>query len=428
LFYLLTGTIFFTYARHKRFWPLLLSVICWAIAMQTKPQTLPFIVSGLAFPLVLALWQRRLRMARLFVILLIGTLVVFWVFSQALKYFQINESLAPTSIVSIYDMVFETRTWFIYWFVLDPEVRLSTLIETSVFVLPLLLGLSYSARLFLRNLPDMQWDYSKEVGRLILWTFTACWLAWYLLLSIGWTRYLFPTMFSGSVFVALLLRKASEPDHSLRSLIRNGASVFHRRCLSMSGIGIILTAVFVPGTVGLTVMMLGSAYLSPKEDSIPLTISYVNNNLPKGSIIESVEYELFFLLEQPYHYPPVSVINDLNRRTFLSQNVIIDYDPLVAAPDYLVVGRMGRMWHLYDPFISTGAFRLLCIFGDYQIYERVDKAVVTKHLLVDPSSSVIHAFKRKTYVNNGTAKREDIYHATVYVAARVDSYRCCASL
>jgi hypothetical protein len=51
--------------------------------------------------------------------------------------------------------------------------------------------------------------------------------------------------------------------------------------------------------------------------------------------------------------------------------VPIDYDPLAADPDYLVVGYYGRLWDLYDPAIESGAFRLLQEYGTYRIYERV---------------------------------------------------------
>ena len=49
----------------------------------------------------------------------------------------------------------------------------------------------------------------------------------------------------------------------------------------------------------------------------------------------------------------------------------VDYNPLAADPDYLVVGPFMRDWRLYDPVLATGAFRLLQRYGDYEVYERV---------------------------------------------------------
>ena len=48
----------------------------------------------------------------------------------------------------------------------------------------------------------------------------------------------------------------------------------------------------------------------------------------------------------------------------------IDYDPLAANPDYLVVGRFARENGLYQPAIDSGAFRLLRSYDGYELYER----------------------------------------------------------
>ena len=55
----------------------------------------------------------------------------------------------------------------------------------------------------------------------------------------------------------------------------------------------------------------------------------------------------------------------------LGQDAPIDYDPLAADPDYLVVGRFARENGLYDAAVGSGAFRLLRRDGLYDIYQRV---------------------------------------------------------
>jgi len=52
------------------------------------------------------------------------------------------------------------------------------------------------------------------------------------------------------------------------------------------------------------------------------------------------------------------------------QKVPIEYDPLLANPDYLVVGEFIKGLRLYDPVIRTGAFRLVKSFNEYDIYQR----------------------------------------------------------
>jgi hypothetical protein len=94
--------------------------------------------------------------------------------------------------------------------------------------------------------------------------------------------------------------------------------------------------------------------------------------------------ELIVLLNRRYHYPPDEIQLKLNRRTFLGQDVVIDYDPMAADPDYLVVGPHSRMWHLYDPILKAGSFRLILERSRYKVYERIR-----------PMSSLLHRSSQK---------------------------------
>ena len=89
-------------------------------------------------------------------------------------------------------------------------------------------------------------------------------------------------------------------------------------------------------------------------------------------MIETYDSELFFLLNRPYHYPPDQILVELIRRTFLYEDdTRIDYDPLGANPDYLIVGSHSKQWRLYEDVLKTGAFRFVRGFPRYVIYERV---------------------------------------------------------
>jgi hypothetical protein len=102
------------------------------------------------------------------------------------------------------------------------------------------------------------------------------------------------------------------------------------------------------------------------------TAHFLNTRTEPDAVIEMDDRELFFLVDRAYHYPHQGTVRaDLKRRAFLGEDVTIDYDPLAADPDYLVVGPMSRMWDLYDPIVETGAFRPLHTNERYQIYERV---------------------------------------------------------
>lgn len=81
------------------------------------------------------------------------------------------------------------------------------------------------------------------------------------------------------------------------------------------------------------------------------------------AIIETYESELFFLLDRRYHYPPDQVHVELIRREDLGESRVIDYDPLSADPDYLVVGGWCRYYKCYDSVLTNGVFRLVKTFG-----------------------------------------------------------------
>ena len=109
------------------------------------------------------------------------------------------------------------------------------------------------------------------------------------------------------------------------------------------------------------------------DSSVIDTAEYINKDTTPGSLVETYDMELFFLLKRPYHYPQNSTIIKLDQRNILGRKVPIDYDPLKANPDYLIVGPMTRTWRLYDSVLQTGSFRLVKKCGPYDIYRRSRK-------------------------------------------------------
>jgi hypothetical protein len=81
--------------------------------------------------------------------------------------------------------------------------------------------------------------------------------------------------------------------------------------------------------------------------------------------------EFFVLLNRRYSHPPDDVHLRVIRHIYLGQNVEVDYDPLAADPDYLVVGPIGKLSRLYEPILQTGSFRMILDGSRYQVYERV---------------------------------------------------------
>ena len=135
--------------------------------------------------------------------------------------------------------------------------------------------------------------------------------------------------------------------------------------------GALLAICVVAATLPITLQTLYRDYILADDHSAQQVADFFNRQAPPDTRIETYESELHFLLDRPYHYPPDQVHVELNRRGLLHQDVQIDYNPLAADPDYLVVGQFARGNELYQPAIERGAFRRIQTIGSYTIYERV---------------------------------------------------------
>jgi hypothetical protein len=135
---------------------------------------------------------------------------------------------------------------------------------------------------------------------------------------------------------------------------------------------VIVVAVIIVTSVPRTAGALYKAYVLEADTSVQQAAEFLNSQTRPDALIETYDSELFFLLNRPYHYPPDQIHVALIRRTFLyDDNAVIDYDPLAANPDYLVVGPHSRQWRLYDSVLKTGQFRLIRAYKRYNVYERI---------------------------------------------------------
>ncbi len=356
---LLLGYVFILEAWRRPMLFMPLAVISWGIGLETKAQPLPFWIASLTIPLLLAMYQRRWKSVALLSSGLLGSLIVSQVLIGWLQEFVLHGQAmdrAPTP--GLYDVTA---------FVLVPHVRLVALFAGVTIGLPTLLGLCYCAWRLIENRNSLNLDSSRDVVRLMLLMLAGSWFAWYLLLSAAWGRYLYPATFVGSIFVAVLLRDLTN-DFDWKSTITRSARIF--RHLNRQNAGALVAMLLIAWTVPSTLKTYYQSYIVEADASLLQATDFLNNETAPGALIESYDSELFFLLERPYHYPPDQIHIELNRRTFLGQDVPIDYDPLMADPDYLVIGPISRMWRLYEDVLRQDHFALLKTIGRYTIYQR----------------------------------------------------------
>jgi hypothetical protein len=326
----------------------------WTLALLSKIQVPPFWTTALVLPLSLTLFRRQWRGASLLGAALIGTLLL----KLGLEYLLVRAS-PPSSVTGLTPLIA---------LVFLPEKRLTVLAETLQYGMPTLLALCWGLWSFVKS--ESRFQSHIDLVRFSYLVLAGSWFTWFVTLSIGWSRYMFPPAFLASVFVAAMLDQWTN-HFDVAYTINQAASVlkkfrFHRRNLAALAATLLIALSF-----GQTVKVLYGAYVIEADNSIYDTVRFLNTATPPNALIETFESELLFLLNRRYHYPPDQTHVELIRRMHFDQRVKIDYDPLAANPDYLVVGHQSKYWVLYDPYLKTGDFRLLRNYSEYDIYERI---------------------------------------------------------
>ena len=380
-FYLLAGYAFLLLSLRRSAWFILPAILFWAIAVRTKAQVPPFWLASLLLPLAIAILKRWHRPAILLIVAITGT--------HLLADYGINR--LQISILSGHT-VWGTpmkELFSITALVLNGKVRLDALSTVLTFGLPTLLGLGYAAWKALgidlthppSPLPSLLGRGGRGVRsdtstlRLALLGLAGSWLAWYALLGMSWVRYLFVPIFVGSLFVSALLYELTG-HFNLRQTIHRAASLLLRRSSLRQSGGALLAVILVSVTVPFNLLTFDLIYdyvsynpwARPAAEQVA---DYINANTPAGALIETFDSEMLFFLERKVHYPPGDLQVAAVRRLDFQEEVPLTYDPLVADPDYVVLGHFSRTWEIYDAAIASGAFREIATFPGYQIFERV---------------------------------------------------------
>jgi hypothetical protein len=196
------------------------------------------------------------------------------------------------------------------------------------------------------------------------------WFGWYLCLSLGLERYLFPAVFAGSLFTATMLADVTDQFDFPRTMTRLRDDLRRRR-LSRSSVslGVLIGAWAI--TLPQIALTLTSNFLPVYGSPLAEVADFLNNHTPPAAVIESYDSEVLFMLNRPYHYPPDQTNVTVIARTLLKQDIPFNSDPLIANPDYLVVGSFIRSWQIYDTVIAGGQFESVYRNSRYEVYERV---------------------------------------------------------
>jgi hypothetical protein len=363
LFFILGGYVCFYFVLSRSFWFMPLAVVLWAAGAITKAQAPPFLTAALLLPLALTMLARQWKVARIIACGLVSAFVATEVMLWLQKLMLAQYSWSRTPLSEIYSVVA---------FVPDPQIRWLAL-QVSAFLLPTILGVLYETRKSLNR------DYCSgkksniDILRITMLGFTGSWLIWYLFLSNAYPRYILPANFVGSMFAAKLLRDLLDRRVEVFTW-KQGNSSKREKLLRRTVAAEVLLAFMLIAVWSLsTLKMLYRVYVVEGDTSVKQVAQFLNTQTRPDAVVETYDSEVQFLINRRYHFPPDMVHLDLIRRAMVGhkQRVAIEYDPLVANPDYLVVGDFIKGLRLYDPVLHGGAFHLIRTFNRYEIYERV---------------------------------------------------------
>ncbi|HMO57528.1 MAG TPA: hypothetical protein PKC19_09245, partial [Roseiflexaceae bacterium] len=341
--------------RGSPFW-LAPAVLLWWLAIEAKAQFLPFWVVSLVVPLPAALIWRHWRAAAI----LAAAFAATWLLRSPLTLLVLaalaERRMPGVAVDGLLEVIAIVPQAFNRWYALQ---------NVLFFAMPLLLGLGYGTWRALMGLRRAPPDAAALV-RLSMLALAGSWLGWFLFLSVGVPRYLFPPVAIGAIFAAALLADLTE-GYDLGATMRRLTALRRApRACAAGWLAVLLIATTMPLTI------LGMLrYYSPTDTSSQRVAALLDQQVAPDQLIETYESELHFFLNRRYHYPPDQTHVELNRRSLLQQEVTVNYDPLAADPDLLVVGTFARENQLYDAVIAAGAFELLLRDGGYDVYRRV---------------------------------------------------------
>jgi 4-amino-4-deoxy-L-arabinose transferase-like glycosyltransferase len=373
LFFLLAGYLCLFYALRRSLWLMLPAALLWGIGLATKAQPLPFWALSLAAPLLLAVdrGRRTLTAGRMdwrfwrtpaaLAVGIIGALAVRQQMPTVEAFVLSGHTLPATplsGLLSVTGLVWST------------QARIAAVAMLIVAGLPTLTALCYpliSLRSRSSWFPAGSADAVASV-RLALWVFAASWLGWFVCLSVGWLRYLFPAVFVGSIFTAAMLDRLTG-GFDIRFTMEHGRLALRRAGFNRRNVGALAASILIAMAVPATVVAFARAHVLEVDTSSAQVAAYLNAQTPSAALIETYETELMFLLDRPYHYPPDQTNVQIIRRMDMGQSPAYTYDPLAADPDYLVDGPVSRPAGLYTPALRTH-FRPVFAAGEYVVYQR----------------------------------------------------------
>lgn len=368
MFFLLAGYALLFATWQRRDWYILVAPIFFGLALQTKPQILPFFVVSLFVPMLgLAVWPRLGEAGQL--LLSLGLTIIFsGILSWISRLFLSSSLFSTSSGGDLYAMTGQLDVLLTYVAVFDLSFRGQLLLKFLILLvgLPVIVGVVYVGGQQWRHLPYTAVSDFRPIWILILWTFVFSWLGWFFLLSIGFLRYLFPAILIGTIFVTKFFNDITS-EFSFATVVKTLTSNLRYHPFRATRVRLFLSGLFFVSSTTVTLLFL-LPIIAPIEDTYTQVLRFLNNETPPTALIETYDSELFLLLQRDYHYPPDAVQHSLNQKVNFGREMSVHYDPMPLGIDYVVIG-WSRIWPLYDSVLNAENAELVYENAQYRVFK-----------------------------------------------------------
>lgn len=190
-------------------------------------------------------------------------------------------------------------------------------------------------------------------------TLIGTWLGWYVCLSIGWDRYAALPLMLVPLYTAPLLAALVRGQLPLARWVPAPWQ-------SRVGLGAVLLLLVIFGRP------LALSVFGPQDTGAMKMAAFLREQVPADAVVETWAWELSILAPQQFHYPDTHITNLYTLKVLRGQSVPEgSYDPLGAAPDYLLTGAMSNWVGIYDRTMQQAEF--VAEFGHYALF-RIKKS------------------------------------------------------
>lgn len=348
-------------------WFVMLGLLTWQRAL-VDGRSARFAISGLAFGLAAVTKYQ-------FLIMLVPGFVVAWAVSRVRGRFVAHRAFVIPLLVC--GMVFAAWQAVLFAYV-GPEVFAANMAGVSnasrgaavmlAFAriresLRTVLGVGAFAGL---AIPALMWvtvrEWATRDRRAATWmlmvSFAAVNLTWFVVSSIGWPRYAVPGMVLAGIAAASMLNQFVTESIVVGSRSSSAA---------LRAVGWLW--LMLAGPVPL--LMTAGTILTPPANSARAMATFLDRTLSPAALVETWEPELGVMSGQRFRFPPSALLATAVAYRFANGPApSSQYDFMKPPPDYVLVGDFATWVDVYPRQRLLSDFELLHEEGPYQLFQR----------------------------------------------------------